>query len=83
MTGGKPKLKKYYRDVIDAAREEAALFGAAISYDLTTLHPTITVTFGDQHRNVCFAGSPRVEGTQCRHMRQKIRRVGREMGATE
>lgn len=74
MTGGKPKLKKAYRVALGAAEDEAAKFGASISYDLRGRHPRFTVHLGEQSRQSVFSSTPRTD-SQPLYMRKRVREM--------
>lgn len=73
MTGGKPKLRKAYRGVVDAARDEAALVGGTIEVDLCGKHPRVHLLLGREVHIIPFAGTPRVADNGPTAMRQRIR----------
>lgn len=59
MTGGKPKLRKGYRETLAAAREYVEANGATMSYDLRGRHPKIIVERGGVSASSAFASTPR------------------------
>lgn len=79
MTGGKHHLKKPYRQVMDAARDEADKFGASVDMVTMGRHPRIRLSMGDQIRLIPFAGTPRCVDHGPDHMRQRIRQKVREI----
>jgi hypothetical protein len=80
VTGGKPKLKKFYREVIGAAEDEAHKCGARlVGFDLTGKHPSVTISRYGEERTRAFPSSPRVAESAVNMMRQQIRRLAREM----
>ena len=80
MTGGKPKLKREYRDIIAAAEEEASLYGGSVSFlGEGGKHPRIEFRLGEQSRTLPFSGTPKAKGCGASHIRQKIRRAVRDM----
>lgn len=79
MTGGKPKLRKLYRNVIGAAEDEAASHGGTIDFDLCGKHPRVHFYLCGQMRVIPFAGTPRVAAHVPTWMRQRIRQKAKEM----
>lgn len=60
MTGGKLKLRKGYRETIEAAREYAEAHGATLTYDLAGgKHPKITLSRRGLSASSSFPSTPR------------------------
>jgi hypothetical protein len=79
MTGGKFKLSKQNRASIEAAAEEASLFGATVGYDLIGRHPKITVYYAGQSRSSPFSSTPRSGEFAATFVRQRVRQIVREI----
>lgn len=79
MTGGKPKLKKSYRDLLAGAHEEADPLGIEVGYILQGKHPKLVLSYGEHEVLVPFASTPRVD-MQREFGRRKVRHVAREWG---
>lgn len=76
MTGGKFKLTKGYREMIEAAREEAGPLGLSVSYTLAGRHPKLHFSDGETELTVPFSSSPRVK-MQDEFGRRKARSAAR------
>lgn len=78
MTGGKPKLRKGYRETIESARAYAESHGATLSYDLVGKHPSVIVTKDGRTASACFPSTPRAphyEAYGRRAARQALERL--------
>jgi sugar/nucleoside kinase (ribokinase family) len=74
MTGGKLKLRKGYRETIEAAREYAAEHGALVSFDLVGKHPKIIVSREGISASAPFPSTPRTSEFW-NHARRAVKRA--------
>lgn len=82
MTGGKFKLSKSNRASLEAAADEAARFGAEVSYNMhgaRQRHPKFTVHLNGRERTSPFSGTPNAGEFAVNFVRQRVRQMVRAM----
>lgn len=62
-------MNKFYRDAIDAAKDEAAKFNMQICFEHLTKHSAVTIKCGQQTHKIILSGTPRSRDNQAHWMR--------------